>query len=196
MMNGLNILPSYTSYFTLTTATTALNTASVWLGGCLSIVYSKVPDQLGRKWGLFIGAAITILGAALQAGAQNIAMFVVGRVLIGFGTGATAIVVPVYLAETLPVEWRAWGLGLVYAAWYVGESSTFFPLINEEQPLMQRDLRWSHRLRHNLRHRKVLLNLGLATPLSPPRPLQRLLHRHPLLHTRKFPMAAIQRSNG
>lgn len=121
MMNGLNILPAYTNYFVLTTTTTALNTASVWVGGCLSIVYSKVPDQIGRKWALFIGAAITIIGAALQAAAQNIAMFVVARMLIGFGTGATSIAVPVYLAETLPVEWRAWGLGLVYAAWYVGK---------------------------------------------------------------------------
>lgn len=119
-MNGLNILPSYTDYFLLTTTTTALNSASVWLGGCLSIVYAKVPDWIGRKRALFYGALITIIGVAIQAGAQNIAMFVIGRIMVGFGTGCTSIAVPVYLAETLPVEYRAWGLGLVYDAWYVG----------------------------------------------------------------------------
>lgn len=121
MMNGLNILPSYTAYFTLNTTTTALNSASVWLGGCLCGVYSRVPDYIGRKWALFYGAAITTVGVILQAAAQNVAMFVVARVIVGFGTGCTAITVPVYLAETLPVEHRAWGLGMVYDAWYVGE---------------------------------------------------------------------------
>lgn len=121
MMNGLNILPSYTAYFTLNTTTTALNSASVWLGGCLCGAYSRVPDYVGRKWALFYGAAITIVGVILQAAAQNVAMFVVARVIVGFGTGCTAITVPVYLAETLPVEHRAWGLGMVYDAWYVGE---------------------------------------------------------------------------
>ena len=120
MMNGLNILPSYTDYFVLNTTTTALNTASVWAGGCFSFLYSRIPDWIGRKWALFYGAAITIVGVALQASAQNVAMFVIARFIIGFGTGATAIVVPVYLAETLPVRYRAWGLGLVYTAWYVG----------------------------------------------------------------------------
>ncbi|KAK4506500.1 hypothetical protein PRZ48_000232 [Zasmidium cellare] len=120
MMNGLNILPSYTDYFALNTTTTALNTASIWVGGCLCIVYSRVPDWIGRKWALFYGAVISIIGVILQAAAQNVGMFVFARFLIGFGTGATAIAVPVYLSETLPVSFRAWGLGLVYDAWYIG----------------------------------------------------------------------------
>ncbi|KXS94198.1 hypothetical protein AC578_9959 [Pseudocercospora eumusae] len=120
MMNGLNILPSYTDYFHLSTTTTALNTASVWMGGCMSILYAKVPDLVGRKWALFYGALMTIFGVILQAAAQNIAMFVVARIVVGFGTGCTAITVPVYLAETLPVKFRAWGLGMVYSAWYLG----------------------------------------------------------------------------
>lgn len=95
MMNGLNILPSYTDYFALNTTTTALNTASVWVGGCVVILYSRVPDWIGRKWALFYGAVITIIGVAVQAAAQNVGMFVFARFLIGFGTGATAIAVPV-----------------------------------------------------------------------------------------------------
>jgi sugar porter (SP) family MFS transporter len=121
MMNGLNILPSYTEYFTLTTTTMSLNTASVWMGSTISgMLYGKVPDLIGRKWALLFGAIATILGVIIQAAAQNIAMFVVARIIIGFGTGAASIAGPVYLAETLPIKYRAWGLGIFYDFWYVG----------------------------------------------------------------------------
>ncbi len=94
-MNGLNILPSYTDYFDLTTATLALNTASVWMGSTIAgVVYAKVPDWIGRKWALFFGAVLTVFGVILQTAAQNIAMFVVARVIIGLGTGASSIAAP------------------------------------------------------------------------------------------------------
>ncbi|KPM40997.1 hypothetical protein AK830_g5556 [Neonectria ditissima] len=121
MMNGLNILPSYTDYFHLTTATLALNTASVWMGSTLSgIVFAKVPDLIGRKWTLFVSAIITIVGVILQTAAQDTVMFIVARIVIGFGTGGSTVAGPVYLAETLPVHYRSWGLGLFYDFWYVG----------------------------------------------------------------------------
>ncbi|KAH7121407.1 MFS sugar transporter-like protein [Dactylonectria macrodidyma] len=121
MMNALNILPSYTDYFHLTTATLALNTASVWVGSTLAgILFAKVPDLIGRKWALFVGAIITVIGVVLQAAAQDIGMFIASRIIIGFGTGGSTVAGPVYLAETLPVQYRSWGLGLFYDFWYVG----------------------------------------------------------------------------
>ena len=121
-MNGLNILPSYTDYFTLTTTTLALNTASVWMGSAIAgIAFAKVPDWIGRKWSLFFGAVATIVGVVLQTAAQNVAMFVVARIVIGFGTGASSIAAPVYLSETVPVKLRAVSLALLYDFWYVGE---------------------------------------------------------------------------
>ncbi|OCT50867.1 high-affinity glucose transporter [Cladophialophora carrionii] len=121
MMNGLNILPSYTDYFTLTTTTLALNTASVWMGSAIAgITFAKVPDWIGRKWALLAGAVVTIVGVILQSAAQNIAMFVIARIIIGFGTGASSIAAPVYLSETVPVKLRALSLALLYDFWYVG----------------------------------------------------------------------------
>lgn len=126
MMNGLNILPSYTDYFTLTTATLSLNTASVWMGsGIAGLLYAKVSDWIGRKWALFFGALLTIIGVILQTAAQNVAMFVIARIIIGFGTGSSSIAAPVYLAETVPVKLRAVALALVYDFWYVGKYYRF-----------------------------------------------------------------------
>lgn len=122
MMNALNILPSYTDYFTLNTTTLALNTASVWMGSAIAgIAFAKVPDWTGRKWSLFFGAVLTIIGVVLQAAAQNIAMFVIARIIVGFGTGVSSIAAPVYLSETVPVKLRALALAILYDFWYVGK---------------------------------------------------------------------------
>src|SRR5271163_302507 len=121
MMNALNILPSYTDYFSLDTATLALNTASVWVGGCISGFFAgQLTDWVGRRPALFYAAIITVVGVILQSAAQNIAMFIAGRIIIGIGTGVSSVAAPTYLSETTPIEWRAFSLGIFYDFWYVG----------------------------------------------------------------------------
>lgn len=119
--NALNILPSYTDYFALTTATLALNTSAVYLGSLIAVIYGPVIDYLGRKKAMFWASVITLIAVVLQAASQNVAMFVISRILIGVGIGASSIAGPVYLAETLSVKWRGWGLGLFYDFWYIGK---------------------------------------------------------------------------
>lgn len=112
MLNGLNILPSYTDYFNLNAATTGLNTASVFIGGALGPIFSGIiTDRLGRRPAIFWGSVITLLGVLLQTAAQNIAMFVVARIILGFGSALSGIAGGVYLSETFANRWRAWGVG-------------------------------------------------------------------------------------
>lgn len=114
MLNGLNILPSYTDYFQLTPATTGLNTASVFIGGILGPIFAGViSDRLGRRPAIFWGSLLTLFGVILQTAAQNIAMFVVARIILGFGTALSGIASAVYLSETFPSRWRGWGVGLL-----------------------------------------------------------------------------------
>ncbi|KAF8585039.1 sugar transporter [Ramaria rubella] len=121
MINGLNILPSYTNYFGLNPVTTGLNTASIWIGGCLAgMTFGKVTDVIGRRPALFFAALITVIAVVLQTAAQDVGMFVLARILVGFGTSASGLTGPTYLAETLPVRWRAWGLGVFNDFYYVG----------------------------------------------------------------------------
>lgn len=70
---------------------------------------------------MFWAAVITIIAVILQAAAQNVGMFVFARILIGFGTTASGCAGPAYLAETLPLHWRGWGLGVFNDCYYVGK---------------------------------------------------------------------------
>jgi MFS family permease len=119
--NGLNILPAYADYFHINTATQSLSTSALYIGAFLAgITYSKATDYLGRRAAMFWAALITIIFVVIQAAAVNIAMFTVGRILVGYGTAASSIAAPTYLAETLPYKWRGWGLGLMTDFYYVG----------------------------------------------------------------------------
>lgn len=114
MLNGLNILPSYLDYFKLDAATSGLQTASVFVGGCLSpIIAGVVCDRYGRRPAIFWGSSIALTGVIQQTVAQNIAMFVVARIILGFGNGLSVIVSGVYLAEAAPNRWRTWLVGLL-----------------------------------------------------------------------------------
>lgn len=114
MLSGLNILPSYTDYFKLNNTTTGLNTASVFIGGLLGpLVSGIVTDRLGRRPAIFWGSCLTLAGVILQTAAQNIAMFVVARIVLGFGSAISGIAGGVYLSETFPSRWRAWGVGVL-----------------------------------------------------------------------------------
>ncbi|KAK6536781.1 hypothetical protein TWF281_000995 [Arthrobotrys megalospora] len=121
VMNGLSILPSYTEYFHLNDATTGLNNAAVWIGSILGIaLVQPIPDRYGRKNAILIATIITVIGIILQAAAQNIAMFVVGRIIIGLGTVLSNVSAPPLLAELLPPRSRSYVLGIFFSCFYVG----------------------------------------------------------------------------
>lgn len=121
MINGLNILPSYTDYFQLTPATTGLNTASIFIGGIIGPLFAGViSDRFGRRPTIFWGSLLTLLGVLLQTAAQHIAMFVIARIILGFGTAVSGVASGVYLSETFPSQYRAWGAGTLNNFYYVG----------------------------------------------------------------------------
>ncbi|KAI1385596.1 putative hexose carrier protein [Hypoxylon trugodes] len=121
MLNGLNILPSYTDYFELTPATTGLNTASVFIGSTFgNLAAGILTDRLGRRPAIFWASVVTLIGIIIQTAAQNIAMFVVGRIILGLGNAVSGVSSGVYLSEAFPNRWRAWGVGLLNDFYYIG----------------------------------------------------------------------------
>lgn len=121
VMNALNILPSYTDYFTLTTSSLALNTASFWVGGIISGFFGgQFCDWQGRKWTMFWSSWICIVGAVLQTASQNIGMFVAARIIVGLGCGVAGVGAATYLGEATAIGNRAFVLGFYWDCWFLG----------------------------------------------------------------------------
>jgi sugar porter (SP) family MFS transporter len=101
---------------------------SAYTGGAIvgSLAVSFVADRLGRRMAIFFGSLVAIFGGALQGGAKNIAMMVVGRLFAGFAIGMLSATIPNYCSEVAPPNIRGllagmqqWmlGLGFVAAQW-------------------------------------------------------------------------------
>lgn len=121
MMNGLLILPAYSEYFKLETATEGLNNAAMWIGGIIgAFLMQPVPDYFGRRRAIYIASAVTVVGVILQAAAQNLPMFVTARIIVGIGSAISNGAAPTLLGELLPPHTRARVLGLFFSCYYVG----------------------------------------------------------------------------
>ncbi|KAK3230871.1 hypothetical protein Dsin_002752 [Dipteronia sinensis] len=82
-------------------------TSSLYLAGLASsLVASRLTAALGRRNIMVLGGCTFLAGAAINAGAANIAMLILGRILLGFGVGFTNQATPVYLSEVAPPKWR------------------------------------------------------------------------------------------
>jgi MFS family permease len=101
----------------------ALSTCSFMVGHCAAgFVSGTLCDRFGRRRSMLYAVLISTVGVVLQSAAQNIAMFIVGRIVTGFGVGILAGTAPAYLAESVPYRLRAVTLGLFFNFWYVGKN--------------------------------------------------------------------------
>ena len=67
-----------------------LFTSSLYLAGLVSsLAASRVTAAWGRRNTILIGGVTFLIGGALNGGAENIGMLILGRVLLGFGVGFT-----------------------------------------------------------------------------------------------------------
>ncbi|TVU14351.1 hypothetical protein EJB05_37814 [Eragrostis curvula] len=87
---------------TLTTFTSSLYVA----GLVASLVAGRVTRVMGRQAVMLMGGALFVAGGAMTGAAVNIAMLIVGRMLLGFGVGFTNQAAPLFLAEMAPTQWR------------------------------------------------------------------------------------------
>ncbi|KXJ91620.1 general substrate transporter [Microdochium bolleyi] len=101
MMNGLQSVTHWQNYFGRPVGSVlGIFNAAYPLGGIIGVfLISPVADRYGRRIGLAFGAAICCLGAALQGGCVNIAMFIVSRLIIGAGSVIVAGVGAPYITE-------------------------------------------------------------------------------------------------
>lgn len=81
------------------------------LGGLLG---GYLADSAGRMKAIFLGSLWVILGASLQASAQNITWMMFARVITGCGTGIYNAVVPVWVAELSKHDKRGQAIGFEF----------------------------------------------------------------------------------
>ncbi|KAH9613107.1 hypothetical protein KSS87_023389 [Heliosperma pusillum] len=84
-----------------------LFTSSLYLAALLSsLVASTVTRKFGRKMSMLFGGVLFCAGALINAFAKNVAMLIIGRILLGFGIGFANQSVPLYLSEMAPYKYR------------------------------------------------------------------------------------------
>jgi len=69
-----------------------------------AIIAGLTADKYGRKIAIYVGCVLFTVGAILQAASYSIAQMAVGRLVVGFGVGSAAMVVPLYIAEIAPTK--------------------------------------------------------------------------------------------
>ncbi|KAL4923896.1 general substrate transporter [Aspergillus undulatus] len=77
-----------------------------------AIFAGNTADRWGRKSAIYLGCVLFVIGAVLQGAAYTIAQMAVGRIVVGFGVGSAAMVVPLYVAEIAPSKARGRLIGL------------------------------------------------------------------------------------
>ncbi|CAL0311343.1 unnamed protein product [Lupinus luteus] len=84
-----------------------LFTSSLYLAGLTATFFASYTTRnLGRRLTMLIAGVFFILGVIFNAAAQNLAMLIVGRLLLGCGVGFANQAVPVFLSEIAPSRIR------------------------------------------------------------------------------------------
>lgn len=92
---------AFNSYFNSPTAVQTGVAVSLFTGGAFfgAGFAGPVGDYVGRKWTIFIGGLIFIIGACFQTAAQTIEWLYGGRAIAGLGVGFLVMIIPIYQGE-------------------------------------------------------------------------------------------------
>ncbi|KAK6929979.1 Major facilitator, sugar transporter-like [Dillenia turbinata] len=91
-----------------------LFTSSLYLAGLTATFFaSYTTRRLGRKLTMLIAGFFFLAGVAFNAAAQDLAMLIVGRILLGCGVGFANQAVPLFLSEIAPTRIRG-GLNILF----------------------------------------------------------------------------------
>lgn len=84
-----------------------LFTSSLYLAGLTATFFaSYTTRRLGRRLTMLIAGCFFLAGVAFNAAAQDLAMLIVGRILLGCGVGFANQAVPVFISEIAPPRIR------------------------------------------------------------------------------------------
>ncbi|KAL2838639.1 general substrate transporter [Aspergillus pseudoustus] len=128
LMNGLQTLPQWKGYFGNPTSALLGTVIAAQSMGCLVAlpIVGDLCDRFGRKPVLLSGIVIICIASAIQAASVNLGMFIVSRLLVGFGGMFSAQPSPMLIAElAYPTHrgkytsayWTMFYLGSILSSW-------------------------------------------------------------------------------
>ncbi|KAI1419750.1 guanine deaminase [Xylaria sp. FL1777] len=87
LINALQIVPSWVTYFDNPQGSIkGIIAASYSLGAILSLPFvGIVNDKFGRRWSIFGGSVIMVIGALIQGLSVHVAQYIIARLILGFG---------------------------------------------------------------------------------------------------------------
>lgn len=91
------------------------------IGSVAAVFFTgPVNDYFGRRWGMFVGALVVIIGTCAQAPSVSRGQFLAGRFVLGFGVSFCSVSAPCYVSEMAHPRWRGTITGLYNCTWYIG----------------------------------------------------------------------------
>lgn len=119
------------------TALWSLAVAAFAVGGPFgAVVGGKMADQRGRRGALLIDTWTFLLGGCLQTFAPDMFTIILSRFIIGFASGYSSVLVPIYLGELAPPTLRGMLGTMTQFAMVIGilvANLMAFPFATEDQ---------------------------------------------------------------
>ncbi|KAI0844267.1 general substrate transporter [Daldinia vernicosa] len=123
MINALQIVPSWITYFgDPQGALKGIIAAAYSLGAILSLPFiGIVNDKFGRRWSIIGGSVIMVIGALIQGFSVNAGMYVVARLILGFGIPTCIVSASSLIGELAYPKERPVLTSLFNVAYFVGQ---------------------------------------------------------------------------
>ncbi|KAI1436466.1 lactose permease [Xylaria sp. CBS 124048] len=123
LMGAINAMKPYQETFGLDGAgsTTGIVFIIYQIGQIASAPFCGLfADGLGRRWCIFIGCALVLIGTAVQGSANALGQFIGGRFILGFGASIASAAGPAYTVELAHPAYRGTMAGMYNNFWWVG----------------------------------------------------------------------------
>ncbi|KAK5654758.1 hypothetical protein OQA88_7083 [Cercophora sp. LCS_1] len=123
MINALQIVPSWIKYFGDPQGSLkGIIAAAYSLGAILSLPFiPMVNDRFGRRWSIFGGSLIMVAGALIQGFSQHVAMYIIARMILGFGIPTCIVSGSSLIGELAYPKERPIMTSLFNVAYFVGQ---------------------------------------------------------------------------
>ncbi|QXQ05165.1 sugar porter family MFS transporter [Sphingosinicellaceae bacterium] len=84
-----------------------VNVGAILVGSSIgAFVAGRLADLIGRRTVMMLAAALFLVSALLAGAADSSVIFIIARIIGGFGVGAASVISPVYISEVTPASIR------------------------------------------------------------------------------------------